>query len=42
MSMKSSSMISVAAFGSGDPGSNPDWEAVSNSNQKFNVMHVIL
>ena len=35
MSMGCSSMISVAAFGPGDPGSNPDWFDVSNSNWKL-------
>ena len=32
MSMELSSMFSVAAFGHGDPGLNPGWFAVSNSN----------
>ena len=33
--IKCSSIISIAAFGPGDPGSNPDWFSVSNSNQKL-------
>ena len=33
-SMECRSMVRVAAFGPGDPGSNPDWFAVSNLNQK--------
>ena len=28
-------MVSIAAFGPGDPGTNPSWLAVSNSNQKL-------
>ena len=28
-------MVSAAAFGPGDPGSNPGWIAVSNSNQNW-------
>ena len=28
-------MVSIAASGVGDPGSNPWWFAVSNSNQKL-------
>ena len=28
-------MVSIAAFGLGDPGSNPGWFSVSNSNQKL-------
>ena len=28
-------MVSTAAFGAGDPGSNPGWFAVLNSNQKL-------
>ena len=28
-------MVSVAAFGPGDPGSNPGWFAVSNLNKKM-------
>ena len=27
-------MVSLAAFGTRDPGSNPDWFAVSKSNKK--------
>ena len=34
-SMECSSKVSVAAFGPGDPGSNPGWFAVSNSNKKI-------
>ena len=33
--MECSSMASIAAFGPGDPGSDPGWFAVSNSNQKL-------
>ena len=32
-SMVCSSMVSIANFGPGDPGLNPGWFAVSNSNQ---------
>ena len=28
-------MVSVAAIGPGDPGSNPGWLAISNSNWKL-------
>ena len=28
-------MVSIAAFGPGDPGSNPGWFAVSNANKKL-------
>ena len=28
-------MVSIAAFGPGDPDSNPGWFAVSNSDQKL-------
>ena len=28
-------MVSVDTFGPGDPGSNPGWFAVPNSNQKW-------
>ena len=35
MSMGCSSMVSKAAFGPGDPGTNPDWFAVLNSNKKL-------
>ena len=28
-------MVSIAAFGPGDPSSNPGWFAVLNSNQKL-------
>ena len=45
-SMECSSMVSVAAFGLGDPGSNPGWFAVSNSNRKLSFhkkyKHVVL
>ena len=34
-SMECSSMVSVAAFGQGDLGTNPSWFTVSNSNQKL-------
>ena len=34
-SVKCSSMVSIAAFGPRDPGSNPGRFAVSNSNQKL-------
>ena len=30
-------MVSIAAFGPGDSGSNPGWFAVSNSKKKFNT-----
>ena len=30
-----SSMVSIAAFGPGDPGSHPGWFAVSNSSPSF-------
>ena len=30
-------MVSAAAFGPRDPGSNPGWLAVSNSNEKLSV-----
>ena len=33
--LECSSMVSVAAFSPGDPGSNPGWLAVLNSNQKL-------
>ena len=33
--MERSSMVSIAAFGPGDPGSNPGWFAASNSNGKL-------
>ena len=28
-------MVSIVTIGPGDPGSNPGWFAVSNSNQKL-------
>ena len=28
-------MVNIAAFGAGDPGPNPGWFAVSNSNRKL-------
>ena len=31
LSMEGSSMVCIAAFGPGDPGSNPGWFGVSNS-----------
>ena len=34
-SMECNSMVSMAAFGHGDPGSNPGWFAISNSNPKL-------
>ena len=33
--MECSSMASIAPFGPGDPGSNPGWFAVLNSNKKL-------
>ena len=33
MPMECCSMVSIAAFGPEDPGSNPGWFAISNSNQ---------
>ena len=33
--IKCNSLVSVAAFGTGDPGLNPGWFAVSNSHQKL-------
>ena len=33
--MKCSSMVSIAAFHPRDPGSNPGWFAVSNSNSSM-------
>ena len=35
--MECSSIVSKAAFGHGDLGSNPNWFAVSNSNKKLSV-----
>ena len=35
ISMECSSMVSIASFDSGDPGSNPRWFTVSNSNRKL-------
>ena len=35
MSMECSSIVSIAPFGPGDPGSNPGWFAVSSSDQKL-------
>ena len=37
--MECSSMVSIATFGPGDPGSNPGWFAVMNSNQKLSFMN---
>ena len=37
--MEHSSVVSLAAFGPRDLGSNPGWFSVSNSNQKFSVMN---
>ena len=34
-SMECSLMVSIVAFGPGDPSSNPSWCAVLNSNQKL-------
>ena len=34
-SIECSSIVSIAAFGPGDPGSNPGWFAVLNSNRKL-------
>ena len=39
LSMECSSMVSVAAFGPRDPGSNPGWFAVSNSNLKLSFVN---
>ena len=36
-SMECSSMISLASLGPGDPGSNPGWFAVLNSNKKLSL-----
>ena len=38
MSMECSSMVSVANFNQGFPGSNPGWLTVSNPNKKLSVM----
>ena len=35
MSMECNSMVSIAAFGHRDRGSNPGWFTVLNSNQKL-------
>ena len=37
--MECSSIVSIAAFNPKDPGSNPGWFAVSNSNRKLNFMN---
>ena len=35
-----SSMVSIAAFGPCDRGSNPSWFALSNSNQKLSFTNI--
>ena len=38
--MKCSSMVCIAAFGPGDPGSNPGWFSVLNSNRKLSYKYM--
>ena len=40
-SMDCSSLVSVAIFSPGDPGSNPGWFAVWNSNPKIEFTRII-
>ena len=37
--MECSSIVSIATFGPGDPGSNPGWSVVSNSNKKLSLKY---
>ena len=42
LSMECSSMVSIAAFNLGDPGSNPGWFAVSNLNLNWVIKTQII